>query len=81
MPETFSVFLSNRVHPGGNGNILPLYGTLGTLSAQAITGFDFGKVSDALLPRGQSDTNKPVLNGIDVLKRDGFAQLKGKKVA
>ncbi len=79
--KTFYVFLSNRVHPDGSGNILPLYGTLGTLSAQAAAGFDFGKVSDALLPRGHSDTNKPVLNGIDVLKRDGFAQIKGKKVA
>ena len=79
--RTFYVFLSNRVHPDGNGNILPLYGALGTLSAQSAAGFDFAKVSGALLPRGQSDTNKPVLNGIDVLKRDGFAPLKGKKVA
>ncbi len=79
--KTFYVFLSNRVHPDGSGNILPLYGTLGTLSAQSAAGFDFAKVSGALQPCGQSDTNKPVLNGIDVLKRDGFTQLKGKKVA
>lgn len=79
--KAFYVFLSNRVHPDGNGNILPLYGTLGTLSAQSAAGFDFSKVSGALQSRGRADTNKPSLNGIDVLKRDGFAPLKGKKVA
>lgn len=79
--KTFYVFLSNRVHPDGSGNILPLYGTLGTLSAQAYYGISHENVPGALPPRGQSDTNKPVLNGIDLLKRDGFAPLKGKKVA
>lgn len=34
--RSFYVFLSNRVHPDGSSNILPLYGELGTLAAQAL---------------------------------------------
>jgi CubicO group peptidase (beta-lactamase class C family) len=33
--HTFYVFLSNRVYPDDKANIVPLYGTLGTLVAQA----------------------------------------------
>lgn len=36
--RTFYVFLSNRVYPDDKANILPLYGQLGTLAAQAVTG-------------------------------------------
>lgn len=38
---TFYVFLSNRVYPDDRNNILDLYARLGTLSAQAVNGFDF----------------------------------------
>jgi len=53
---TFYVFLSNRVYPNDRNNILELYGRLGTLSALAVTGFDFGRVAGALspLPNAQS---------------------------
>lgn len=33
--QSFFVLLSNRVHPGLGTNVLPLYGELGTLAAQA----------------------------------------------
>lgn len=33
--RSFFVLLSNRVHPAGGTNVLPLYGELGTLAAQA----------------------------------------------
>ena len=50
--KTFYVFLSNRVYPDDKnkdkGNILNLYGTLGTLAAQSVTGFDFMNVAGAL---------------------------------
>jgi CubicO group peptidase (beta-lactamase class C family) len=42
--RTFFIFLSNRVHPDGNGNVLSLYRTIGTLAAEAVTDFDFGAV-------------------------------------
>jgi CubicO group peptidase (beta-lactamase class C family) len=34
--RTFWMLLSNRVHPDGKGNILPLQRTLGTLAAEAV---------------------------------------------
>jgi CubicO group peptidase (beta-lactamase class C family) len=42
--RTFFVFLSNRVHPDGKGSVLTLYGTIGTLAAEAVTNFDFNHV-------------------------------------
>ncbi|MHB8521271.1 MAG: serine hydrolase domain-containing protein [Limisphaerales bacterium] len=49
--ETFWIFLSNRVHPDGSGNIYALQRTLGTLAAEAIRDFDFHAVPGALPPR------------------------------
>jgi uncharacterized protein YbbC (DUF1343 family)/CubicO group peptidase (beta-lactamase class C family) len=81
--KSFYVLLSNRVHPDGKGSITALYREIGTLSAEAVNGFDFGSVKGALAPRPSDEpAAKPgtVLNGVDVLKRDGFAKLKGKRV-
>ena len=38
---TFYVLLSNRVYPDDRNNILDLYARLGTLAAEAVSGFDF----------------------------------------
>ncbi len=46
--KTFYIFLSNRVYPKDGTNIVPLYNILGTLSAQALTDFDFSNVQGAL---------------------------------
>lgn len=84
--QTFWIFLSNRVHPDGKGNILTLQTELGTLAAQAVPGFDFNRVPGALAPRpgvGPSSTTTAapaVLNGIDVLVRDQFKPLRGLRV-
>jgi CubicO group peptidase (beta-lactamase class C family) len=48
--RTFFIFLSNRVHPDGRGNVLQLYQTVGTLAAEAVTNFDFNRVPGALAP-------------------------------
>ncbi|MBL8525379.1 MAG: beta-lactamase family protein [Betaproteobacteria bacterium] len=48
--KTFYAFLSNRVYPNDKSNILELYSRLGTLSAKAVSGFDFGNVAGALPP-------------------------------
>ncbi|HTH49764.1 MAG TPA: serine hydrolase, partial [Candidatus Limnocylindria bacterium] len=47
---TFVIFLSNRNHPTEDGNVIGLRRQLGTLAAEAVTGFDFAKVQGALLP-------------------------------
>ena len=68
--ELFVIFLSNRVHPDGKGLVNPLAGRIGTVAAGAIR--DTTKTGPPL-PR-------EVLTGIDVLVRDGFRQLAGRKV-
>jgi uncharacterized protein YbbC (DUF1343 family)/CubicO group peptidase (beta-lactamase class C family) len=83
--RTFYVFLSNRVHPDGKGNVLPLQRDLGTLVAEAVRGFDFTNVPNALPKRagggvrvvtGGADTQ----NGIDVLEATRYAALRGMRL-
>src|SRR5436190_5626733 len=68
--ELFVIFLSNRVHPDGKGLVNPLAGRIGTVAA--------GAIRDVAPTRPQPAGE--VLTGIDVLKRDGFRQLAGRKV-
>ncbi len=87
--KTFVVFLSNRVHPDGKGDVTPLRARVATLAASAIvdspsdevrsrlmTGKDFGPsgAAPARTPRS------PVQTGLDVLRAQAFAPLKGKRV-
>jgi uncharacterized protein YbbC (DUF1343 family)/CubicO group peptidase (beta-lactamase class C family) len=79
------IFLSNRNHLPGNTNVLPLRRELSTLAAQAIRNFNFLHVPGALpadshtIVAAPPPTN-PLLNGIDVLKQEEFAALKGLKI-
>ena len=59
--KTFYVFLSNRVYPGDQANILGLYSMLGTLAAQAVAGFDFKQVAGALPARPVPAAPPPAL--------------------
>lgn len=45
--QTFVIFLSNRVHPDGKGDVVPLRRTLGTLAAEAV-GRDTGAVLNGI---------------------------------
>lgn len=90
--KSFVIFLSNRNHPTEKGSVIALRRKLGTLAAEAITDFDFSNVPGALPPRTAasqpaanlaakpSSRRPPVLNGIDVLVKNNFAPLKGKKI-
>lgn len=85
--RTFVIFLSNRNHPTEKGNVIGLQYQLGTLSALSITDFDFTRVSNALPPlvtkyhpKSASPQIGKVQAGIDILKRDGFRQLRGRRV-
>jgi uncharacterized protein YbbC (DUF1343 family)/CubicO group peptidase (beta-lactamase class C family) len=66
--EMFFIFLSNRVHPDGKGNVNSLAGRIATVAAAAIRDTEKRPAASG------------VLTGIDVLKRDGFKQLAGRKV-
>jgi uncharacterized protein YbbC (DUF1343 family)/CubicO group peptidase (beta-lactamase class C family) len=81
--RTFVVFLSNRNHPAENGNVSPLRVQLGTLAAEAVADFDFANVPGALAQRDESRNRalpRRVLNGIDVLAKNHFSPLKGKRI-
>lgn len=90
--ETFVVFLSNRVHPKLDpkkpADVGSLRGRVASVVASSITSPPFAGKTNTV-----ANTNNPAtisgtvsgnesqsLNGIDVLKRDGFALLKGKRV-
>jgi uncharacterized protein YbbC (DUF1343 family) len=73
--ETFVIFLSNRVHPRLDPkqpqDVSPLRSKVATIVAASIVG------TGTAPPRAAA---APALNGIDVLARDGFALLKGRRV-
>jgi uncharacterized protein YbbC (DUF1343 family) len=83
----FVVFLSNRVHPEGKGDVTPLRARVATIAASALTaappaartalftGRDFGV--PALPP---VRPGPPVVSGLDGLRAEGFAVLRGKRV-
>ncbi len=85
----FVVFLSNRVHPDGKGDVTQLRGRVATIAASALattssvaaqtsfTGADFGPSGS--LPVSTQAVS-PTLAGIDVLRAEGFALLKGKRI-
>ena len=85
----FVVFLSNRVHPVGKGDVTPLRARIATVAASALTdlppdfrstasmtGREFGASGAATSPKPAL----PVITGIDVLRASGFAMLRGKRV-
>ena len=84
----FVVFLSNRVHPDGKGDVTPLRARVATVAASAVlsepagagsavwTGRDFGP-SGALPP---ATPREPVMTGLDVLRAQDFTSLQGKRV-
>jgi uncharacterized protein YbbC (DUF1343 family)/CubicO group peptidase (beta-lactamase class C family) len=88
----FVVFLSNRVHPDGKGDVTPLRARVATVVAAALTdapaavtraasatsiaGADFGPAG----PEPGRRITAPTLTGIDVLRSESFARLRGKRV-
>lgn len=89
--DAFVVFLSNRVHPKLDSkkpaDVGSLRGRIASVVAAAITEAprraaspaDFSVTSAAGASENRA-VNSQSLNGIDVLKRDGLAVLKGKRV-
>jgi uncharacterized protein YbbC (DUF1343 family) len=85
----FVIFLSNRNHPDGKGDVTPLRARVATVAASALAnvspelllettsaGRDFG--ASGAVPAEPSAA--PVMSGIDVLRADNFALLRGKRV-
>ena len=94
--QMFVVFLSNRVHPDGKGDVGPLRGRVASIVAGSITDSSVAqhareqsanyyaetvKALQQFAPRSEgSATSVKVLTGIDVLERDNFKQLAGLRV-
>jgi uncharacterized protein YbbC (DUF1343 family) len=66
------IFLSNRLHPDGKGNVQRLRGIVATIAAESIARPPFS-VDTPAAPSGVS-------TGIDVLARDGFQALQGRRI-
>ncbi len=88
--QTFVVFLSNRVHPKLDpkkpADVGSLRGRVASIVTASITAAPFG-IATAFTPANNkpSDYRLPTtdyhsLNGIDVLVRENFSMLKGKRV-
>jgi uncharacterized protein YbbC (DUF1343 family) len=72
----FVLFLSNRVHPDGKGQVNPLIGRIGTIASSAVVP---NSVTPGI-PTPAVSASADVLNGIDVLQQDNFASLKGRRI-
>ena len=89
--KSYVIFLSNRVHPDGKGDVTALRGKVATVAAAALLSVadvaersaDAFRLRSAIVPSsdgGQVARHEPVLAGIDVLAAEGFARLRGKRV-
>lgn len=93
--ETFVILLTNRVHPTGRGDVTRLRSFVASIVAGSIIAPPYAAVFDSLgapvtyLEAPRAAINRagppagllhPVLTGIDVLERDGFKQLEGRRV-
>ena len=88
---TYVILLSNRVHPDGKGDATPVRARVATIVASALrqlpdesvlrrerwTGTDFAAAGS--VPRRADEADGRTLNGIDVLRADGFKLLAGQE--
>ena len=68
--DLFFIFLSNRVHPNGKGNVNQLAGKIANVVATSVT------KSDSVAKHSPSS----VLTGLDVLEANSFRELAGQRV-
>ncbi|HYK19999.1 MAG TPA: exo-beta-N-acetylmuramidase NamZ domain-containing protein, partial [Pyrinomonadaceae bacterium] len=92
--EMFVVFLSNRVHPDGKGDVGPLRGRVASIVAGAVTDTVAVERARAQSAKYYTDVvqaleqfefrnegiSAKVLTGIDVLERDNFKPLAGMRL-
>ena len=100
--QTFVIFLSNRVHPDGKGDVTSIRARVATIAASAIENPPIDKWKEAeaqynasvsaqlpkfietvrrsLTASQPAPRNVTVLNGIDILEKNNFKDLDGKKI-
>lgn len=79
--RTAVIFLSNRVHPDGKGNVSRVRAQVATAVAAALRG-PLGPVAAEPMPAREAAPARstPVLTGIDILVREKFKPLQGSTV-
>lgn len=70
--DMFVIFLSNRVHPNGKGSVNAIAGRIGTIAADAVI--------QPAQTAAKATKSAGVLTGIDILRRNGFKQIDGRRV-
>lgn len=87
--RVFVIFLSNRLHPDGRGDVTPLRARVGTVVASSLTDVPrdvaasaaFGRqVFDSQIPAVPAPAPVPVMTGIDVLRAENFKPLAGMRI-
>jgi uncharacterized protein YbbC (DUF1343 family)/CubicO group peptidase (beta-lactamase class C family) len=86
--RVYVVFLSNRVHPDGRGDVTPLRAKVASIVASSLVNvpadvrrdLTFSRQAFAPAAPAVAPPAAPVLTGIDVLRANGFAELKGLRV-
>jgi len=84
--NSYIVFLSNRVHPDGKGDVTALRGRVATIAAAALLSdvTTSSRSPQPTTPPSAGDhasaAHPQTMSGIDVLQAEGFARLKGKRV-
>jgi uncharacterized protein YbbC (DUF1343 family) len=92
--RSYVIFMSSRLHPDGKGDVTAVRGRVATAAAAALSAAappTSAPLSSAIPPRGAAaadfssgapaaSASTQVLAGIDVLARDGFAPLNGKRI-
>jgi uncharacterized protein YbbC (DUF1343 family)/CubicO group peptidase (beta-lactamase class C family) len=86
--RSFVVFAANRNHPTEAGVVGGLRARLGTLAAESVAGWSDVALPGLTLPVPAPPSELvvakkpavPVLTGLDVLRRDGFGVLRGRRV-
>jgi len=88
--KVFVVFMSNRVHPDGTGDVTPTRARVATAVAAALTEVPPAVTSDTTrwsrqtfasqIPAAPVPVVAPVLAGIDVLRAQNYEPLKGLRV-
>ena len=88
--RVFVIFLSNRLHPDGSGDVTPLRARVATVVASSLTDVAAETLAQTAwtrqsfasqTPAVPAPPASPVLAGIEVLRAEGFKALAGKRVA
>jgi uncharacterized protein YbbC (DUF1343 family)/CubicO group peptidase (beta-lactamase class C family) len=87
--KVFVIFLSNRVHPEGQGDVTPVRARIATIVASSVVDLATDTRRQLTWPRQGFESQipavaasaaAPTLTGIDVLRAAAFAPLKGLRV-